>query len=105
MKIELLYFDGCPNYQLALANLKEALRELGLESEVETIRVESPEEAVKYRFLGSPSIWINGRDLEIVVDESTEYSMRCRRYATADSLQGFPSKELIKTFLLSMRDN
>ncbi len=96
MKIEFLYFEGCPNHEIALANLKESLNETGIKAEIKIIDVESPEDALKYRFLGSPSIRINDTDLEIVEDDSTEYSMRCRRYKNGDIMEGFPSKELIK---------
>jgi len=96
MKIEFLYFEGCPNSDIALTDLKEILSEASLKEAIEIINVETPEDAVKYRFLGSPSIRINDKDLEIEEDNSTEYSMRCRRYKNGDMIEGFPSKELIK---------
>ena len=99
MKIELLYFEGCPNHETALINLKEVLSEAGINEEIEIINIEKPEDATKHRFLGSPSIRINDKDLVIIEDESTEYSMRCRRYKNGDSMEGFPSKELIKVNL------
>lgn len=99
MKIEFLYFDGCPNHETALTNLKEVLSEADIEDEIEIINVEEPKDAVKYRFLGSPSIRINDRDLEVKEDESTEYSLRCRRYKNGDVMNGFPSKEQIKAIL------
>ncbi len=99
MKIEFLYFDGCPNHETALTNLKEVLSETGLKEEIDIINIENPEDVTKHRFLGSPSIRINGKDLEVTEDESTEYSMRCRRYKNGDVMEGFPSKELISTNL------
>ncbi|RKX30816.1 MAG: DUF2703 domain-containing protein [Candidatus Zixiibacteriota bacterium] len=99
MKIEFLYFDGCPNHETALTNLKEVLSETGLKEEIDIINIENPEDVTKHRFLGSPSIRINGKDLEVTEDESTQYSMRCRRYKNGDVMEGFPSKELISTNL------
>lgn len=99
MKIEFLYFDGCPNHETALTNLKEVLSEADIEDEIEIINVEEPKDAIRYRFLGSPSIRINDRDLEVKEDESTEYSLRCRRYKNGDVIDGFPSKELIEATL------
>lgn len=101
MKIEFLYFDGCPNHETALTNLKEVLSEAGIKDEIRIINIEQPEDATKHRFLGSPSIRINGQDLEIAEDESTEYSMRCRRYKNGDMMEGFPSNELIRAKLSS----
>ncbi len=100
MHIEFLYFEGCPNHEIALSNLKESLSELDIHTDIKIIKVESPEDALEYRFLGSPSIRINNKDLEIEEDNSTEYSMRCRRYKNGETMVGFPSKELIQLKLL-----
>lgn len=105
MKIELLYFEGCPNHKKALTNLREALSEAGNDEKIEIIKIERPEDAARHRFLGSPSIRINGKDLEIAEDESTAYSMRCRRYKNGGLIEGFPSKELIGTKLTEARGN
>ena len=105
MKIEFLYFDGCPNHETALTNLKEVLSEAGIKDDIEIINIEKPKDATKHRFLGSPSIRINDKDLEITEDESTEYSMRCRRYKNDDVMEGFPSKELIKANLSTTPEN
>ena len=58
LKVELLYFEGCPTYGEALQDLKEAMRELQLGDEVDLTEVISSENASKMRFLGSPSIRI-----------------------------------------------
>ena len=60
MKIQLYYFDDCPSYQKALDNLKEALRSQELPQEVEMIPVASEDDAQAKRFIGSPTIRING---------------------------------------------
>ena len=99
MIIEFLYFDGCPNHEIALTNLKEVLSEAGIKDDIQIINIEQPENVAKHHFLGSPSIRINNEDLEIKEDESTEYSMRCRRYKNGDVMEGFPSKELISTII------
>lgn len=99
MKIEFLYFEGCPNHEIALTNLKNALSEAGIEDEIMVIKIENPEEVTIRRFLGSPSIRINDQDLEITEDELTVYSLRCRLYKKGDAMEGFPSKELIKANL------
>ncbi len=99
MKIEFLYFDGCPNHEPALTNLKEVLAEADIKDKIEIINIEQPDDVSKYRFLGSPSIRINDKDLEIIENETTEYSMRCRRYKNGDQMEGFPSKELIRKIL------
>ena len=105
MKIEFLYFDGCPNHETALANLKEVLSEAGIKDDIQIINIKQPEDVAIHRFLGSPSIRFNDKDLEITEDESTEYSMRCRRYKNGDVMEGFPSNELIQASLLASRED
>ncbi len=101
MKVEFLYFEGCPNHEVALTNLREVLRAAGLKDEIEIISIETPEAATRHRFLGSPSIRINHQDLEITEDDSTEYSLRCRRYKNGEALAGIPSQELIRAKLMT----
>ncbi len=96
MKIELLYFDGCPNHEQALENLRNVMEELGIEEKIEAINIIDNDDAVAKRFLGSPSIRIDGRDLEYAENDNTEYSMRCRRYKSETGIQGYPSIALIK---------
>ena len=64
MRIELLYFDGCPNHEAFLPHLRELLSRERRTEEVRLRRVESPEHAERERFLGSPTLRIDGRDVE-----------------------------------------
>lgn len=72
MHIQVLYFEGCPSYQTALRNLKEVLQEEDMDAEVEMIRVETEAEARQRRFLGSPTIRVNGLDIEEEAREMTD---------------------------------
>jgi len=64
MEIRLLYFEGCPHWQTLHGRLREALRAVGVAG-VEPIleRVETAEDAERLRFIGSPTILLDGRDL------------------------------------------
>lgn len=95
MKIELLYFEGCPNHVQALDNLKSVLKESGLVEEIDIINVTDNADALARQFLGSPSIRIDGRDLEDADHNGAEYSMKCRRYRNGDRIDGYPPKEMI----------
>lgn len=96
-KIQFLYFEGCPSYKPALTNLKEIIEEEKIVANIEMVRVESPEEAQKVGFQGSPSIKINGIDLE---DKNDGFSFNCRLYNVDGKLTGTPSKEFIKQRVL-----
>ncbi len=95
MKIELLYFDGCLAYQTALKHLEEVTRENKLDVGVEMIKIESDGEALKNRFLGSPTIRINGLDIEPGAAQIKDFSMRCRLYLE-DKVSEWPSKKMIR---------
>ena len=103
MKAELYYFDGCPSYQQALDNLKEALRLEGLPEDVAMIRVESYEDAQAKRFLGSPSIRLSGVDLEGVGAEQRGYAFGCRLYLENGAQAGWPSVQRIRQALLALQ--
>ncbi|MBE0068514.1 DF family (seleno)protein [Thermoanaerobacterium thermosaccharolyticum] len=94
MQISFLYFEGCPNSEPALNLLKEVLNEKGIKGEIELIKIESQEDAYRYKFLGSPSIHINGKDIE-KERRNDEPLYGCRVYKTIDGYSGIPSREMI----------
>lgn len=95
MKIELLVFDGCPNSEPTEKLIRETVAELDSDAKFEIVKVVDNDDAVAKRFLGSPSVRVNGKDLEIEEDAATQYSMRCRIYRTNESQSGIPSKEIL----------
>lgn len=95
VKIELLYFDGCPHYAPTEQLLRETLSDLGVNAEIELVNVLDQTSAQANRFLGSPSIRVNGRDLELNEGQDTQYSMRCRLYRSSDGLSGMPPKGMM----------
>lgn len=100
MKVDLLYFDGCPSWQEALEN---AMAALGEGQVIELLRIETPEQAQAKRFAGSPTIRVDGLDLFPTGDE--EYALACRVYRTAEGLSGAPSVEMIRAMILSGTPN
>lgn len=102
MKIEFLYFDGCPSYKEALKSLEEVIVELGIKPEVVKINVVDNQTAKKYRFIGSPTIRINGKDL--VEEKGTSvYKRGCRIYMTKEGIRGIPDREMIKKAILEAK--
>ncbi len=91
MTIEVLYFEGCPNLEPTLSLANEVLSELGLSGEVRKLEVRTPEDAERLRFLGSPSVRVDGMDIEPGAESRTEYALSCRLYGD----RGLPPKELL----------
>lgn len=81
MKVEILYFDGCPTYVAAEKAVREALADEGTEAGVELVAVNTAEEAQELRFPGSPTIRVDGRDL-FPTPEREDWRLGCRVYAT-----------------------
>jgi 8-oxo-dGTP pyrophosphatase MutT (NUDIX family) len=82
-KVELLYWEGCPSHPRALEQLREAMEELGLDPDtVEVRHVETDEVAETEGFVGSPTIRVDGVDVDEPVDEPT--ALTCRIYHRAD---------------------
>src|SRR6516164_1497436 len=96
MKIEVLYFDGCPNYKPALVRVRQVLPEEGLFAEIVEVNVSEQSIAQKVRFLGSPSIRVNGLDDEPEARRERACGMMCRTYAVNGRREGLPSHEMLR---------
>ena len=84
MRVELLWWEGCPSTPKALEDLKAALAEEGLDPEsVEVREVVSDEQARRERFFGSPTIRIDGRDVQ-PPDDGEPIGLSCRVYRLRD---------------------
>ena len=94
MKIEVLYFEGCPNHAPTVDRLKAVLREAGLPTEVSEIEVRDESAAETLQFFGSPTIRINGFDIEADSRNVKDTGFACRRYPG-----GLPSEEMIRAAL------
>lgn len=90
MKVELLYFDGCPNHDAFLPRLKELLSRAQVDAEVELRQVGTPEEGERERFLGSPTLRIDGRDVEPGAEHRDDFGFKCRLYRSEEGLVGMP---------------
>jgi len=99
MKIEFLYFEGCPSHETALARVKQVVAEEGIAVDIAIIPVETDEEAQTHRFTGSPTIRFNGRDIDPPPADA-QYSLACRAYHLRDGrISPLPSLEMIRTAL------
>ena len=95
MKIELLYFDGCPSYEAFLPQLLTLLGRVGVDARVEQRRVESDDAARSERFLGSPTLRVDGFDVDTTAEQRTDYGLKCRLYSTRDGLRAAPPDEWV----------
>ncbi len=94
-QIELLYFAGCPTYQVARRTVAEVLQATGITAEIREVNVSSEAEAHKLGFIGSPTIRIDGRDIDPVAEHGERFGLKCRVYAVDGKLLGHPSREMV----------
>lgn len=104
MTIEVLYFDGCPNHEALLPRLRELMTRVGVAAPVELRRIDSFEAARRERFLGSPTVRIDGEDVDTSSCSRTDYGLKCRLYPGPDGLRGVVPDELILAGLMRRRD-
>lgn len=98
MRVELLYFDGCPNWTVAEERLHEALRSVDRDDvRVTRVRVGSAEEAEDLGFVGSPTIRVDGVDP--FASGGEQVGLACRVYTTPGGLGGSPSTEQLVELL------
>lgn len=89
MRVQLLYFDECPNWRVTDARLREALEAIGQPVEVERVLVRTPEQAEEWGFRGSPSVLIDGEDP--FAQAGAPVGLSCRLYRTPDGIGGSPT--------------
>ena len=102
MKIRFLYFDGCPNVTPTIHLLRQILAEEKVDSEIEMVEINDYEMAKREHFPGSPTIQIDGKDIEDR-KESSPATFGCRVYKTKDGLSGIPPEELIRNAIKSAK--
>jgi hypothetical protein len=94
MKIEILFIPGCPNYSPSLDRVRKVLREEGVLAELSKLEVSDEAGAKALNFIGSPTIRVNGLDIEVESRTINEPAFACRRYAG-----GAPSESMIRSAL------
>jgi hypothetical protein len=91
-EVTLRYFDGCPNWELTNRRLRHLADEFGFTVRYE--QVETPEQAERLGFAGSPTVLVDGVDPFVTGDEPT--GLACRVYVTPDVSQGSPTLEQLR---------
>jgi hypothetical protein len=100
--IELLYFEGCPSAAETETLLRRVLAEEGRTTSLIKIAVETSAQAATTRFLGSPTIRVNGRDIEPARADEPGGAMSCRLYRTERGESGVPPEALLRAAVRSL---
>jgi hypothetical protein len=100
IEIDVLYFEDCPNHLPAMERIDAVLREEGCRADVREVLVSDIETAKRVGFLGSPTVRVNGIDIEPAAVGRKDFGLMCRRYTG-----GAPSHELIQSAIRSALDS
>jgi hypothetical protein len=97
--VEILYFEGCPNHAAARALVERVAAELQVEPEIDLVEVPDVGVAARLRFLGSPTVRVDGRDVEPGAEERRDFVFSCRVYRSERGLAGLPDEVWIRRAL------
>ena len=96
MQIDILYFEGCPHHIPTVERVKQIVAEMGLTIPVTEVQITTPEEAQQRRFLGSPTVLVDGVDIDPDARQRASYGLSCRVYP---GVAGLPPDEMIRAAL------
>ena len=100
MRVDFLYWSGCPSHPEARELLGEVLAAHGVEAEVVEREVTTDEEAQELAFPGSPTIRVDGRDVD-PQGASARPALTCRIYHLPDGrVSPVPSREQLEEAIL-----
>jgi hypothetical protein len=88
LHVEMLHTDGCPPAAEYLPRLRRLLVDAGFDAPIRTQLLVNDDQAQQERFLGSPTIRINGRDVDPASADRHDYGLTCRLYANPEGLRG-----------------
>lgn len=99
MRIEVFFWEGCPSHPEALALLREVIEEQGIVATIALREIFTHEEAVDLRFPGSPTIRVDGVDIDLA-GAAAPPSLTCRVYRLPDGRPSpVPSREQLEEAL------
>src|SRR5262245_45024164 len=99
VKIEVLYVPGCPNHPRVLEQLRLILSSAGLSADIHEVPVTDQEAAEALRFVGSPTVRVDGQDVAPEPDLQGRFGLSCRLYEHGLSRAGVPSDQAIRDAL------
>lgn len=95
-KIGILFIEGCPGVLTTAEYIKEVIVEEDVDAEISLILIETAEDARQLHFTGSPTVRINGADIETNIADIKDYGLKSRLYIIDGRESGYPSKDMIK---------
>jgi len=96
MIVDVLYFDGCPNHEPARNLVENVLSEHGIAAEIRDVEVTGAADAQDKRFLGSPTVRVDGIDVDPSAARLDRFGLMCRVYRHGNVASGVPPRWMIE---------
>jgi hypothetical protein len=100
VRIEILARTDCPSRGMAIAVVERAVNETGVPAEIVLVDVTSEAQARTFLFPGSPTVRVEGRDVDRQLNGQIEFTLDDRVYRTDRGLAGWPDERWVREALL-----
>jgi len=101
MKIDVLYFAGCPNHKPTVERVRQVINRLGVAADVREVELTQDDDPAAMKFIGSPTVLIDGRDIDPSQRAGAGYGFGCRTFDGA----GVPPVEMIEQAVREASDH
>ncbi|MBS1256971.1 MAG: hypothetical protein MAG551_00006 [Candidatus Scalindua arabica] len=102
-KIGIFFIEGCPGVIPTARHIKEVIAEEAIDAKISLILIETPEDARQLHFTGSPTVRINGKDIESNIKDIKDYALRSRLYSIDGRKSDYPSKDMIRDAIKNVK--
>jgi len=100
VRVEILARQDCPNRGIAISLVERVAEETGVPARIEVVDMTTESQAQRRRFLGSPTVRVDGRDVEPGSGGRAGFTLACRVYRTERGLAGWPEERWVRKALL-----
>jgi len=94
-QVDLLYFRGCPSHEAFLPRLRSLLAGSGVAASLRLVEIRTDDEAQREHFVGSPTVRVDGIDVEPSAVARSGHGMQCRLYHTDAGISGTPTDDQV----------
>src|SRR5438128_2658423 len=95
MIVDLLYFAGCPNHEPTRSLVQTILADSGIEADIREIEITDEIDAQAHKILGSPTVRVDGVDVEPSASALKRFGLMCRVYREGTSTGGIPTRNML----------
>ena len=97
VEVSILFIRGCPGCIYTAKYVKDIIADEAIDAEINLIQIDNDKDARQLHFIGSPTVRVNGMDVETGFSHTKDYGVRSRIYNVEGNQSGYPSKSMIRS--------